>query len=154
VTTARAAPARSVGVLGLGQFDFGVAARFAAVHELQRIRPGTGRARLGLVFVLGVLGFDVQRAGPVLGRLRGLEFALDPLLDLEFLDGAVEVLNLDRTIVAVDGDDFERVSSGAPVPLANDGCELRHGLNLYRSRCVYPLIYRALLVVLRGDEFK
>ena len=59
-----------------------------------------------------VLRVDVNRAAPVLGCFRGLECAIFPLrlpvLDVHLLDRTVEVLDLDRAVVAIVGDHLEQ----------------------------------------------
>jgi hypothetical protein len=52
------------------------------------------RRRFDLVLV--VLGLDVDGAGPVFRCFGDGDLVVEPVLELDFLDGAVEILDLDR----------------------------------------------------------
>ena len=118
----------------LGQFDFRVTAGLAAIDELQRVGPGLalpGSASYSFSVSSGSTSTEpVQSSG---GSVDAISSST-PLLEIEFLDGAVEVLDLDGAIVAIDGDDLEGVATGRSVPLADDGCGIRHSLNPLRGR--------------------
>ena len=98
----------------------------ADADELQRIRPRLAFARRRFDLVLVVFGLDVDGTRPVFRRFRDSDLVVEPVLELDLLDGAVEVLDLDRAIVRIDCDDFESLAAGPTVPIADDRCGVRH----------------------------
>src|SRR6185312_7081381 len=72
----------------------------------------------------------VHGAAPILRSFRGLERTLFPLrfpvLAVHFLDGAVEVLDIYRALVIVEGDDLEQLAAAHAIPVTDTGLSSRH----------------------------
>src|SRR5689334_8943433 len=89
------------------------------VDEVERVFPAPG----GGVFaaaVAAVVLVDVHRAGPVLGWRRGARTHFHPAVEIEFLEGAVEVLDEDDLVLDVHRDDLEGLLAhrGGLVPIS------------------------------------
>src|SRR5450631_746773 len=102
-----------------------------ALNSLERVcaQIALAETRIRTGVFLGRI--DVDRAAPVLRRLARFERAVLPLrvpvLALQFLDGAVEVLDLDGAVVLVVGDHLEERAAGFAIPVADIRLRNVHG---------------------------
>src|SRR4029077_6463063 len=81
-----------------------------------------------------VTSFDVDRSGPVLRSLGGLECAFFPLrlpvLDVHLLDRTIEILDFDRAVVVVESYHLEHSTTVEAIPVADTGLRSRHRRHL------------------------
>src|ERR1700680_4020224 len=104
-----------------------------ALNALERAcaQIALAQSRIGAGAFLGRI--DVDRAAPILRRLARFERAVLPLrvpvLALQLLNGAVKVLDLDRAIVLVIGNDLED-ATGIAIPVADIRLRNIHGTHL------------------------
>src|SRR5207244_2522252 len=100
-------------------------------------------------------GFDIHRATPVLGSLGCLEHAVLPLsfpvLHVHLLDSAVEVLDVDRAVVVIDGDDLEQLAAAEAIPQADIRMRSRHRTYLLKARSLCCVRHKRA-TPLRGSE--
>ena len=95
--------------------------------ELRTIAERIVEVLLGLVTQVGeFVVVHVDRSRPVIGRLGLLEFQLLPGVEVDLLDGAVEVLDLHGGVGRVDGHDLEEVAVLVLVPVAYGRGDFRH----------------------------
>src|SRR6478735_7505204 len=70
-------------------------------------------------------GIDIDGAGPVFRRFDFFETAAFvrglPVFEIHLFNRAIEVLQLDRAIVFIEGDDLERITAEDAVPVADGG---------------------------------
>src|SRR6185437_4358399 len=113
----------------------------AAGAQLAIFAGGIGVARIAL-------GLDIDGAAPILRRFGRFQRTVVPLgvpvVDVHFLDRAVEVLQLDRAVVLIDRHDLEQLTAVESIPLADSRMRRRHLANLRQcsvlvaSPCVHP----------------
>src|SRR5690242_19404181 len=89
-----------------------------------------------------VAALDVHRATPVLRRFGGFQCPIAPLglpvLEIHLFERAVEVLDIDGTVVFIDGDNLEGFATVETIPIADTRMRSRHlaGLLHARSMCL------------------
>src|SRR6185312_11310610 len=109
----------------------------AAGAQLAIFAGGIGVARIAL-------GLDIDGAAPILRRFGRFQRTVVPLgvpvVDVHFLDRAVEVLELDRAVVLIDRHDLEQLTAVESIPLA-DSRMRRHLANL--RQCSVLVVSRA-----------
>ena len=81
-----------------------------------------------------ILASHIHRTRPVFRWLRLFQIQTFPGVNFEFFNRAVELLDLNCTVVLVGGNHLEKPEAWAPVPAADDGINLSHLLALVCPR--------------------